>query len=300
MHFISIYSVLLTSAGNEAISSNSGIPWWITVAGIFSMFAMATIIAWIAHWFDKKKSVLEWMEVILGIIGKAFSFLTVCCISITLFLFLILFVWVFVWFPLKWTSSLEWQGWFVIVLVLCFSYFIFILNYSGRKQFYSLFKPGFREDKDEKPVKSDSLRKLTDDFKGAFGKFYPLAFLIGLVMAGSTCFAAWAALLNVNGYLAVDPKPSGLDIGRFADFFLWHFCDLIPEIEMNKTIGWEIPMKYSDNGTGWLLLLFKVVMSYVVIARFYTWNKWRKVPEEGDLPSGKSSLLPASDEQFQS
>ena len=48
------------------------------------------------------------------------------------------------------------------------------------------------------------------------------------------------------------------------------------QIKVAKTLNWDVPFTYDEKGVGWLLLVFKALMAYIVIARFYTWNKWRK------------------------
>ena len=103
----------------------------------------------------------------------------------------------------------------------------------------------------------------------------PLMVIIGLVMLGNTCFGAITSLLVHNELISFLSEGKSPGLSELADYYLWYFMELIPQIEVAKTIKWEVPLEYDDKGIGWLLLLFKILMAYIVIARFYTWNKWR-------------------------
>ncbi len=104
----------------------------------------------------------------------------------------------------------------------------------------------------------------------------PLMIIVGLVMLGVTCFGAFTSALVRNSTISFLPLGKNPGLAELTDYYIWHFLELIPQIEVTKTIKWGVPFEYDDKGIGWLLLLFKALMVGIVIARFYTWNKWRK------------------------
>lgn len=108
------------------------------------------------------------------------------------------------------------------------------------------------------------------------GFLNPLMIIVGLVFLAITCFAALTAALNDGGKVTFDTVVEAKGMHIIFDFYLWHFCDLIPQLDVAETLKWDAPLTYKDKGIGWLLLAFKALMAYIVIARFYTWNKWRK------------------------
>lgn len=62
---------------------------------------------------------------------------------------------------------------------------------------------------------------------------------------------------------------------QIADFFLWHFCNMIPLIKFNETVAWDVSLTYlSTDGVemmsgahriGYILLLFKVTIVLPII-----------------------------------
>ncbi|MDZ7604588.1 MAG: hypothetical protein U5K79_03150 [Cyclobacteriaceae bacterium] len=125
-------------------------------------------------------------------------------------------------------------------------------------------------------VKESLLQRIQLKINFGVGFLIPLMIIIGLVMLGVTCFGALTSVLVHNGTISFLPDSKTPELSELADYYLWHFLELIPQIEVTKTIKWEAPFEYDDKGIGWILLLFKALMAYIVIARFYTWNKWRK------------------------
>ncbi len=42
--------------------------------------------------------------------------------------------------------------------------------------------------------------------------------------------------------------------------YAWHIADTVPVLEVTKTLGWKAPVTFTDNWSGALLLMFKVVL----------------------------------------
>ena len=95
--------------------------------------------------------------------------------------------------------------------------------------------------------------------------------MIALVFFSSVSYA-----LENYGFLAFSLLPNravrpGHPMDLYAhlpDFYIWHFLEAIPLLEVNKTLRWEEPLKYTKVGVGWMLLLFKITVIIPVIAAF--------------------------------
>jgi hypothetical protein len=51
-----------------------------------------------------------------------------------------------------------------------------------------------------------------------------------------------------------------------AEYYLWNFSDAIPVIKLPETVNWELDWTYVDNASGWLLLLYKVLVIVPILA----------------------------------
>jgi hypothetical protein len=95
------------------------------------------------------------------------------------------------------------------------------------------------------------------------GVFVPLIVAANFLLA---CVAVFSSLVLVfpssHTFFAETTQPTH---GRLANFFLWHFLDMIPVIEANETINWNAPLTYTHKGVGFILLLFKVAVAWPVI-----------------------------------
>ena len=152
---------------------------------------------------------------------------------------------------LKWSQHYH-PAFHGTMIAICFIYFFASLWFFNRKNFYDDF-----------------------DKKRILGVLFPLILLIAIVWVGATCFGALSAMLSDYGYISFDPVLKQQNFEPLVDFYFWHFCDLIPEIKVNETLQWDLLYKYKGNLMNLLLLLFKVIMVWIVIALFYKWNKWR-------------------------
>jgi hypothetical protein len=104
-------------------------------------------------------------------------------------------------------------------------------------------------------------------------------------------FASVSYVLAGKGWIAL-ARPSGksLNPGIVSDFFLWHFLNAVPLLQINQTLHWTEPVTYQDAGAGWILFLFKLVVIIPVIASFTGY--WRARHKEAALGTGLRMRAP--------
>jgi len=86
-------------------------------------------------------------------------------------------------------------------------------------------------------------------------------------------FATLAAMLARHG--AIEFKKPVSEPSDALDFFLWHFLDAIPGLDVTTTLRWGEPLGYEDTGVGWLLLAFKVFAIVPIIGAFVAFARQR-------------------------
>ena len=203
----------------------------------------------------RKKSILEWVLFILGKIGKFLMVLMYLDVALLLF-------WGLPFKLLMW-GQYQHPVFYTVIIVLSFIYFMLAIFYVSRKNFYKDF-----------------------DKKHVLGILFPLMLIIAVVGVGINCFAALSSILNDYGYISFNPQLNKHDFNALLNFYLWHFFDLIPQIKINETLQWKLPLTNSSSLENWLLLFFKIIMVWIIIALFYKWNKWRQEEtktEEGEI-----------------
>lgn len=253
------------------------------LGGIALFFLVARII----RVFNKSKSTIDWFLYLLGKLVVVLGTLLFFDLQIFLLLIPILITWWVDYGVLSWGENHVTQSWYYFLIFLSFIYFFFCLWLTGSKKFYSLFT--FLEKK-KKNITIKNMSVEEENWKSIFlktglGFLIPLMLIVGLVMLGITSFAALTAALINSGKISFLTAIGKNGVEQVSEFYIWHFCNLIPQIHVAETLNWKVPFEYADDkntdhGVAWLLLLFKIVMAYVVIARFYSWNKWRKESTE--------------------
>jgi len=118
----------------------------------------------------------------------------------------------------------------------------------------------------------------------AHGIKWPLLYSVALLVFSLPCFATLTVTLSKLGHLALEPVVSNstVAISSVQDFYLWHFMDSIPGLDIPKTLRWDNPFNYSDKLSGWILLAFKLTVIVPVIGSFAVWNEIRKEQREHD------------------
>lgn len=265
---------------------------------VFGTIALLALVARIISIFNQSKTTLDWFLYLLSLVGMSLAFFLVLDIQLILLLGSILVVWGVAYGPLSWGENNLTPFWNYFLISLSFIYFLLWIWLTGHKKFYSPFS--LLEKKEERSssksffswvkwkwaksglnwVKS-ILNWVESILKVGLGFLIPLLIIVGLVLLGITCFAALTAALNDSGNITFAPVIEKKGMDHLMNFYAWHFCDLIPQIKVAETLNLEDPLKYTDDGVGWLLLLFKSLMAYIVIARFYSWNKWMKKSRKG-------------------
>ncbi len=121
---------------------------------------------------------------------------------------------------------------------------------------------------------------------GRIGALAPLIYTFNVLWIATVFFALATCLLaGQDANSIILPKADGSSTAGIAkpqerfsyllDFFLWHFLDEIPLLNVNKTLQWEEPLKY-HGWVGPVLLLFKVAVTGPAIAAFaFYWQHRR-------------------------
>ncbi len=229
--------------------------------------------------FNRSRTILDWFSYLLHQIGVLLMFILFLDLQLLLMLGTILIVWGAAYFALSWGEANLSPFWYSILIGISFVYFFMLLWWSGTKSFYR----GFSFKRVDKTVsvgsineKQSILSTVKSIMSSGMSFLIPLMIIIGLVMLGITCFGAFTSALVQGNSISFLPLSKSPDLSQLSDYYLWHFLELIPQIDVAKTLNWEVPFTYREKGVGWILLLFKALMAFIVIARFYTWNKWRK------------------------
>lgn len=264
---------------------------------LLSGFGLSFILAVIFRLFNKSKTTKEWFWVFVAKGGDLLFYPFFYGLQLAVLIFVVLIMWMVVFYVLEWGEShLDSLG-YSLLIIICFIYFLFWLNLTGKKNFYSFFtrqkirKDVVPADMDQTEYELFRKKQSEDDqplppfWRSGMSFLVPLVIIIGLSMLGISCFAALTAVLNNAGKISFSPELTNESFSPLNDFYLWHFCDLIPQIKVPDTFHWNLTFQYTSSGVALLLIVFKSLMAYIVIARFYTWNKWRQKSITGSRPS---------------
>jgi hypothetical protein len=115
-----------------------------------------------------------------------------------------------------------------------------------------------------------------------FGSIAPFAYPIGFFAQALTAFSGVTFLLashNVVTFTQAEPDGS-----RIAGFYVWHFVDLVPLIDIPGTLRWSEPLRYSGLDVGALLLCFELLAVLPVIAIIRSF--WHLREAKPDPPAG--------------
>jgi hypothetical protein len=142
---------------------------------------------------------------------------------------------------------------YFVTILISFLYYFYFLWFFSRKDYFNRF-----------------------DNRKFDGSMMPLAAITSIVIVGLACFASLTSFLSDAGYISLVPKPATRDFSYLIDFYSWHFFNLIPQVEINETMNWKAGYAMNDSGGRIIVLAFKIISAWIVIALFYNWNKWRK------------------------
>jgi hypothetical protein len=118
-----------------------------------------------------------------------------------------------------------------------------------------------------------------------FGPFTASAYSLGVLFLAILFFSSVTYAMTRSGAVRFTDAlmPAA---GRVSDFYLWHFLDAIPLVDVTRTLRWDEPLTYTSHRVGWLLLAFKVTVIVPVIAAFTGYWRYASQPArsgaEGD------------------
>lgn len=155
-----------------------------------------------------------------------------------------------------------------IVVVFCATGWLIFLGFS------ITVAEGFRDAEGGGPAAWRLLHPSTDD-SAADQIFLMLSVLAAAVavFASLTLLLAERDAVTITNWAAVD-NPAGSSIA----FFLWHFFDAVPLLDLTDTLRWREPLSYRDPWMGAIVVLFKLVVIVPVIAAIR--SAWRSADSE--------------------
>lgn len=126
---------------------------------------------------------------------------------------------------------------------------------------------------------TDSKRELFFGKLQKLGSFTPIAYAFNLLMIAVTFFSSVTYVLVRQGLISLNIA-ANIDVshGAIMNFYLWHFLDAIPFLEVNKTLHWDEPLTYKSSWIGFALLVFKLLVILPVIAAF-AWY-WKRIDDK--------------------
>lgn len=127
------------------------------------------------------------------------------------------------------------------------------------------------------PIVTASWRDWLFEKLSRLGAILPAVYSGVVLLIAMNFFAAVCHVMASRGVI-VFTSTSGrpLHAGMVSDFFLWHFLNAIPLLQINETLHWAPPLTYNSARVGWILLLFKLVVIIPVIASFAAYWKFRR------------------------
>jgi MFS family permease len=242
----------IAQVANNSIQNDSG-GAWIVILALIGLILMCLIAAVVAHFFiNPRKTVTDWYVYFLRKLEYGLKKLGDVLGAITKPLLALAAVYSVVFFPLRWGQVHLNTTLYNTLITLSCIYFFTVLWYISRKEFFKQFN------------------------KKGIGIILPIMIITGLLFTGVICFAAVTGAMSDAHIVALNPALPPKDFSPLEDFYLWHFCKLIPQIDVTETFHWENYYSYTDKGVAWLVFFFKALMAYIILERFYHWNKWRK------------------------
>lgn len=155
-----------------------------------------------------------------------------------------------------------------IIVVFCATGWLIFLGFS------IVVAEGFEDADDGGPAVWRLLHPSTGDSE-ADRIFLMLCVLAAAVavFASLTVMLAEQDAVTITDWAAVDNQAAS-SVG----FFLWHFFDAIPLLDLTETLRWREPLTYHDPWMGAVVVLFKLVVIVPVIAAIRA--AWRSAESE--------------------
>lgn len=107
----------------------------------------------------------------------------------------------------------------------------------------------------------DTRKKFFRGLTRFVGRLAPLFYTLNLVLLALAFFSFLTLFLEPGGLRHTGSAASSPITPReVLGFFLWHLVDGIPVLDVNQTIGWQVPLTYEGALVGWMLLLFNLLI----------------------------------------
>ena len=114
------------------------------------------------------------------------------------------------------------------------------------------------------------------------GRFSPVLYCFNVLMVAILFYSTGSYILAGSGFITfLDADGTALSgivpgTGTIADFYLWHFLEAIPLLDINATLLWDVRLTYTDRWVGFFLLLFKITVIIPLIGAFAGYWKYRQ------------------------
>jgi hypothetical protein len=103
-------------------------------------------------------------------------------------------------------------------------------------------------------------------FSSFYGRYAALSILIAAILLMTLLFGSLTFVLQrhdlIHLYTPSGAKPT---VDTSSAFYLWHFLDSVPLLEVPRTLHWAVPMKYQD-WAGVLVICYKVAVFVPLVA----------------------------------
>jgi hypothetical protein len=90
-----------------------------------------------------------------------------------------------------------------------------------------------------------------------------------LMLAVNICSGVSYGL--VKSGIATYTKTNDIDYGRFMDFYMWHFVDIVPLVRVWQVLNIEPPMTIDNFWGGLPVLMFDLFVILVIIKSLKEW-----------------------------
>lgn len=101
------------------------------------------------------------------------------------------------------------------------------------------------------------------------------SFALVTLLAATVC--AWFSyILYKQGWATYSLTSSEPSVGKFVDYYVWTFFDMLPGLEIWKSLQVPVPVEPKDLLAGVPVLAFRLLVVLGVIRGFVQWNSARK------------------------
>jgi hypothetical protein len=172
-----------------------------------------------------------------------------------------------------------WPEWVVLVALM-----IFAAWSVSAGTFWTQWIPWSRR---EEPDSSASAEEFLALYREVLSSMAPVvdAYRALLMLTGT--FAGLTAVLAAHGWLATTADGGSAHlVWETLAYYTWHFLDAIPVLKVPQTLNWKLGTKFTDYGSGALLLAYKLLVIVPVVRAIMELVKRRR---DEATPVGKNA-----------